>query len=167
MSYGNHGGQPKRGGSGIMFLVMLLVGGFFIMNFLRTQGSVDRGSQMPDDGQPRGGYVDDNYGPPQINRPAAEPKGGIYGEGQAERPATHRDANDWDMQEVNSQSRKTSGQRRPVTNQTEQGDWSIEEVPTDAKQEPRFNLSNPAEVDTPSSKSTKSGDWELEEINKK
>lgn len=170
MSYGNSGqyaGAPKRRGSGVMFLVMLFVGGFFIMNFLRQQGAENPGQNVPDRSTQRDiGSADYDRGPINpIER--TESKGGIYGAGQAERPAIHPDASDWDMDTDSSKRASTSARTTEAPKRTERGDWAMEEAPAGGKKnEPSFNLSNKT-GDSPVSKSTTNGDWVAEEVDKK
>ena len=167
MSYGNYGGQPRRGGPSMIFLVLLFIGGFFIMNFLRTQGSSSpNGVQIPDRREQNDYQPGDFETQRGIGRNEVEPKGGIYGEDHAERPASHPDAGDWSMEDVKSE-KVSNKSRQPKSERTDRGDWTIEEVPTGDKKDPQFNVSKSNQDSKPKSKSTKRGDWELEEVDNK
>ena len=166
MSYGNPSeATPNRSGSGIMFLVMLFVAGVFIMNLLRQQGN-SPGGNLPN-GSGQGEYAPVEY----ENEPSAEngtdSQGGIYGKGRGERPATHPDAGDWDMQDVQtSKHHAVEVDKNERSNRTtENGDWSMEQVPTKDKKSQHFNVSKKGSQ-KPKSKSTRNGDWELEEVDK-
>lgn len=170
MSYGNYGqheGAPKRGGSGIMFLVMLFIGGFIMMNFLQQPGNVNPGESIPDRSTERGGYERSDYDRNQANPIGqVESKGGIYGAEQAERPATHPDASDWDMDTDIVKQPNTPATTGGKSKRTERGDWAMEETPVGDRKnkKPSFNLSNPTDDSKPVSKSTTNGDWVGEEV---
>ncbi|MEM7457227.1 MAG: hypothetical protein AAF456_22990 [Planctomycetota bacterium] len=150
MSYGNSegtGGPGKAaGGSGCVFLIVLLVGGYLLLSGM--------GGQI----QPQ----PDENGNAQI--PADIFDGDLPEQGQVNEPPVerHADADDWSMSDAGS-----TGDAQPQTQasdsgttRTENGDWAIEEVGQTPDDQVEIRLNNDSEEGA----SRAEGDWEMEEV---
>ena len=150
MSFGIPDQPQKRraaGGGGLVFLIVLALGAFFIFGNMRTGGGVNPGADPA-----RGGG--DLIEPAERSARADSP--------------THPDRGDWEMQDVDIDNRANANNRRRSSSddKTTQGDWSLEQVPAKENRadDSRFKFSDQSQGSAEKPKSTKQGDWELEEV---
>ena len=146
MSYGLPPEPRKRratGGGGLVFLIVLALGAFFIF---------------------RGGF---NGGqPPGQDGGALDP---FEATGQSDRtePTSRQraESGDWEMEDVAIDKRKSNSGRRTTgdSDKTTSGDWALEELPASQdKRDSGFKFSDQTAPGPP--KSTEKGDWKLEEV---